>query len=575
MLSSMLSRQASTHVFSKGLFLNILLLLLLCTALFFWQLDAYSLFDETEAKQAEIARQMWVRNDWITPFYNGEIYFDKPILLHWLIALGFPIFGLSEWAVRLPSALAATGLVLSTWLFTAQFTNSRIALLAATMLAANPSTFALGRTGQHDMLLVFFMTAGLYCWYLGYSTGHRWAYLAYFALTELAVMAKGPLGAVLSIMAIGFFVLWVGRWREQLTIIPWKWGLLIFAGLTLPWYALVILINGQEFFYNFFVYNNLTRFVEVNQNQAGPWYYYIPIILIDFFPWIALSPVGLLGIGKWRSFGMGKWQHKSRRQQLPLFLLIWFFSVLIFMTVAATKLPWYVYPGFPALAILCAQMWDQQIVQPDRWLKLNLCLIGVAYLLTAIGFAVIPYLLPDEPVVDEIVQTGTVGLWVGLYASAAVLIWLSALHQKVLRVWGIGLLVFGITAMTLVNPVLPILDRQVLSGRLQPMAIVLQQEVCATCPPTLLATLVASRPSLNFYSQISTFQRFHYRYQIQLQLGQLTEPERFMLITTDKDLNRIGLDLTGYELAYVAKDFKLFIFPAGSDLALRTIGIPR
>jgi 4-amino-4-deoxy-L-arabinose transferase-like glycosyltransferase len=569
----MLIRKLATQFPLKHL-VYVVLLMLLSGVLFFWQLDAYSVFNHTEAKQAEIARQVWVRHDWITPFYNGEIYFDKPILLHWLIRLGFSIFGLGEWAVRLPSAFAATGLVLSTWLFTAQFTSFRTAFLAATMLAANPATFTLGRTGQHDMLLVFFMTAGLYCWYLGYRTGRREAYLGYFGLTALAVMSKGPLGAVLSGLTIALFVFWVGQWREQWATIPWKGGLLIFSGITLPWYILVLVVNGQEFAYNFFVYNNITRFVEVNQNQAGPWYYYIPIVLVGFFPWIALGPVkGLQMV--WRSVHSSNWRRKSRQEQLPLFLLIWFFSVLLFMSVAATKLPWYVYPGFPALAILCAQQWEAQITKPDRGLKLNLGCISLVYLLTAVIFALMPQFITDEPVIEQITETGTIALWVLLYLGAAIVIGLSALRGEALWAWSMGLITFSVTALTLVNPVMPILDQQVLGGRFQPIAIALREETCATCAPTLPATLGVSDPSINFYSQTDTIQRFDYPYQLQLQLGQLTTSQRLLLITKEEVLERLGLDLSDYDPAYVAQDFKLFLFSADSDLAIRSIHTPR
>ncbi len=553
------------------------LVLLLCIALFFWQLDAYSLFNHTEAKQAEIARQIWVRNDWVTPFFDGEIYFDKPILLHWLIRVGFSVFGLGEWAVRIPSALSATGLVISTGLFAARFTTRRTAYLAATMLAANPATFALGRLGQHDMLLVFFLTAGLYCWYVGYSSSSRWAYLAYFGLTALAVMSKGPLGLGLSGLAIAPFIIWVGRWRDQWATIPWGWGLGVFGALTLPWYAGVLGVNGPEFAYNFFIYNNVTRFAEVNQNQAGPWYYYLPVFAVGFFPWVALGPVKGLRWA-WRSVqvkAIGDWRRKSPQEQLPLFLLIWVVSVLLFMSVAATKLPWYVYPGFPPLAILCAQHWEHAMTKPSRGRSLSLYGISLVYLLTAVGFAWLPRIFSDEPVVDQIAQTGTIGLWVAMYAGAALALGICAWHRHVFGAWAVGLLTFSVMAITLVNPVMPLLDQQVLSGRFIPMAIALQNETCATCAPTLPATLKVGDPSLNFYSQTDTIQRFDYAYQLRLQLGQLTGPQRLALVTKDDALRRADLDLSDYEPTYVAQDFKLFIFSANSDLALRTISTPR
>jgi 4-amino-4-deoxy-L-arabinose transferase-like glycosyltransferase len=538
-------------------------LLALCLFLFLWQLDGYTLFNITEAKQAEIARQIWVRHDWITPFYNGEIYFDKPILLHWLIAVGFSVFGINEWAVRLPSAISAVSLLAITWLFVARFATQRMALLTTTILAANPLTFALGRTGQHDMLMVCFMTVALYSWFVAYSTGKRWGYLSFFALLGLAVLVKGPLAFVLSGLAIALFLLYIGQWREQLKATPWRWGLLIFGGITLPWYGLVLWANGWTFARNFFLYNNVDRFVTPNLNQVGPWYYYLPLLLISFFPWVGLLPALWTGMGDRTSWLRPRyWRHQSPVHQINLFMAIWAISVLVFMSVAATKLPWYVYPGFPAIAYLCAQAWERQLASPNRWLRGSLTIIGGVYGGLAVGFVLLPRLL-QEPVLQRIQESGTLQLWAVGYGVAAIACWLGGLRRQAEWLWPIGVLTFSLIAVTTIHQ-LSLLDQPFLGGRLLAIARALNQETCDTCDTDATLALGVNEPSLNFYSRISVIRRFDEPFDLADIQTQLNQPKRVLLVTTDDYLRKAGLDFSQQTPAYVADIYKLFIQPPPS-----------
>ena len=528
-------------------------LLLLCVLLFFWQLGSYSLFNITEAKQAEIARQIWVRQDWLTPIYNSEeIYFDKPILLHWLMALGYALFGLNEWAVRLPSAVAALVLILSTWGFTAVFTHQRVALLTATLLVANPLTFALGRMGQHDMLLTAFLAVALYSWYWAYSSQRTSGYLAFWGFLALAFMAKGPVALVLCALTLIPFGLWTGCWREQLRVMPWGRGLLIFAAIALPWYALVIWVNGWEFFDQAFFYNNVDRFLSPNQNQSGPWWYYLPVALIGFFPWVGLIPAALAS--RQASLKPGR----SPQQQLSLFMAIWFFSGLIFMSFAATKLPWYIYPGFPGFAFLCAQAWEQLIRQPGRWLKPSLGVLSLIYGGLAIALAMVPRFL-DDPALQDVLQTSGIShFWAVLYAIAAIGLGFSAIRQKALWAWLISLTTFSLTAFTAIQQ-LPQLDQRVLDGQLIPIAQILQQETCDTCPTDSVVAFGAVQPSLNFYSRLSHIPRLKEPWQVRQHLRQ---PQRILLVTHNPTVQAAGLDLSAYQPTYETPEFRLFIIPS-------------
>lgn len=536
-------------------------LLLLCGLLFFWRLDAYSLFNITEAKQAEIARQMWVRHDWITPVYNGEIYFDKPVLLHWLMAIGYGIVGLNEWAVRLPSAIAATALTLATYAFADRFANRRTALIAATLLAANSFTFALGRTGQHDMLLVLFFTAALYCWYIGYSFSQTNAYLAFFALLALAVMSKGPLALVLGVLILGAFLVAVDRWREELRRLPWVRGGLIFAAIALPWHLLMLWRSGWQFIDQTFLYNNVSRFVSVNLNQSGPWWYYLPLVVVAMFPWIVLLPAAIAQ-AKRPLLQVSYWRRLPPPQQLSLFMTVWFVAVLLFMSVASTKLPWYVYPGLPALTYLCAQAWDGQMSAPSRWLQPSMAVIAATQTLLAIGLFVVPQFLPSHPVVEGLQEIGICWQWGIYFAAAAGATWVLALQKQAIGVWLVNVVLFGLLGLSITNQLVPMLDGVVLGGRLKPIIAVLRQETCDACSSDVTAAIGVVEPSLNFYSRLSRIPRFERQAELEAQLQQ---PQRLLLTTMDLSLQQADWNLGGYRPTVVSDMFKLFIIPPQSD----------
>src|SRR5574337_1529199 len=141
------------------------LLLSASVLLFFYRLDSLSLFDADEPAYAEAAREMLISGDWITPHFNFQPRFDKPILIYWLIALAYKGFGIGEYAARFWSAVFATGLTLSIYLFGRQRLGHRGASIAALAFATNIGTVALARAAVTDMTLVFCMTWTLFCFF--------------------------------------------------------------------------------------------------------------------------------------------------------------------------------------------------------------------------------------------------------------------------------------------------------------------------------------------------------------------------------------------------------------------------
>ncbi len=381
------------HKKNIGLILAISWITVIGAIAFLWNLGAINLIDETEPLFAEASRQMIVRGDWITPYFNEQTRFDKPPLIYWLQAFAYLLIGVNEWAVRLPSALSAIGLIVLLFYTLNKFANDEksafpqkiLPFFGSGMLAFNLETMAWGRVGVSDMLLTGCMGGALLAFFLGYAatkpaTIHDenklkksevksevslW-YLAFYILIALGILAKGPVGIVLPGLIISLFLLYLGQFRSVLAEMQAIRGLLIILFITLPWYILVTWANGQEYINSFFGYHNFERFTSVVNRHSAPWYFYFIVVLLGFAPWSLYLPLAIARLKWWqRTY----WQRQPRIQQLGLFALCWFVAIFGFFTVAATKLPSYVLPLMPAAAILVALLFTTNYPQnnyPDN-----------------------------------------------------------------------------------------------------------------------------------------------------------------------------------------------------------------
>ena len=391
---------------------------------FVWHLGSTSLIDETEPLFAEAARQMTVTNDWITPYFNGETRFDKPPLIYWLMATGYKLIGVNEWAVRLPSAISATALIILSF-YTLRywgFTNFKqpntkkqkqlwlSAIIGSGLMALNPQTIIWGRTGVSDMLLSGCMGCGLFCFFWGYVNAekqtnlesfnkqsklpNKW-YVAFYVLLGLAVLAKGPVGIVLPGLIIVCFLFYTGRFFKVVREAKLLWGILIFSVITIPWYLLVWLENGQSYLDSFFGYHNLQRFTDVVNGHEAPWYFYILIVFILFAPWSVYLPYAIANFQWWRR---QYWQRQPRQNHLGIFAFFWFICIFIFFSISVTKLPSYVLPLIPAAAILVALLWSDLITYGwSKQKKPNYALIAsiFANLILAAALSIAFYLSPN------------------------------------------------------------------------------------------------------------------------------------------------------------------------------------
>jgi hypothetical protein len=319
--------------------------------MFFHQLKAVPLFDVDEAVFAEATREMVETGDLITPAYNYAPRYDKPILFYWLMAAAFSVFGTNEFAARFWPALAGCALVAMTFGFAHAAASLRFALVSALILATSVEMIALARLAITDMVLTFFIAASLYGFYLaltkpGAPHAGRWSLIGW-AAAGLAVLTKGPIGIFFPIAVVAIFIRLSRKSRFALRPAA---GILLFSLIALPWYAVETWITNGEFLESFLGRHNVQRYLAVNSGHEGPWYYYLIVILAGFFPWSAFLPASI----------HSAW--KERQEDLPLFALIWIAAVLVFFSLAQTKLPNYIAPLFPPMSLLVGWWFDRHVL---------------------------------------------------------------------------------------------------------------------------------------------------------------------------------------------------------------------
>jgi 4-amino-4-deoxy-L-arabinose transferase-like glycosyltransferase len=559
--------------------LGIIWLLAISWLAFFWNLGRNGLLDETEPLFVEAARQMTVTGDWITPYFNGETRFDKPPLIYWLMAIAFQTFGVNEWTARLPSALA--GLFLTGFCFYAlkrfgiaakvrkEILPYRLspqtglwltAGLGTTMVALHPLTFFFGRLGYSDMLLSACFGGALLAFFLGYAQPERqevqgrW-YLAFYLLIALAVLTKGPVGVVLPGLIIAAFLLYLGKAREVLQEMRLLRGALLVLALTLPWYILVTLVNGEAYINSFFGLHNISRFTSVVNQHKGPWYFHFLIVLLGFAPWSIYLPAA---IARLQVFQRRLWQKQPRSSHLGLFALFWFVGVLGFFSVAATKYFSYVLPLMPAASILVALWWSEQIAQAQSFKRhgwgfnLSICCNIILFLALAVTCFYSPGWLTHDPSMPNLgtrmQQSALPIIGAAIWLLSAIAGIILVLQRRSNRLWGVNLVGFIAFLILVVMPVSSLVDveRQLPLRQLAQAAVRVQQ------PGEELVMLSKgfAKPSLVFYTQ----QHVTYLLQasevipyIQKAIAQPSSSKSVLLVSPSKMLSKTGLPPNQYQ----------------------------
>ena len=332
---------------------SILILVLIYALLWFGTLNYRHLIPSDEGRYAEIAREMLVTGDWVTPRYNGYKYFEKPPLQVWAPATTFNLFGIGDWQARLWTALTGFLAIVFIGFTGARIYSARAGWLAAIALASSPMWVIGGHINSLDMGLSAFLVAAL-CSLLLAQTSHnssdtrKWMW-ACWAFMALATLSKGVIGVAIPGMVFIVYSITAWDWKiwKRLHIIS---GTILFLTITAPWFVLVAQRN-PEFLEFFFIHEHLQRFTQTAHSRTGPIYYFIPLLLLGFLPWIAQTPGALAQA----------WRERNREFSSGWLLTCWFAVIMGFFSVSQSKLPGYIIPVFPALAMLVGHRLDRNL----------------------------------------------------------------------------------------------------------------------------------------------------------------------------------------------------------------------
>lgn len=373
-----------------------------------------ALWEPDEGRYAEIAREMYLTGDLVTPRDDFVRYFEKPPLVYWAETAAIAAIGRNEFAVRLPAALFSAGQVVVTAALAEAMLGSDAALLAAIALALSPLFFGFARFATLDPALSFFMTAALAAFYaasraesFASSTARKWL-VASAAMLALGTLSKGPVAPVLS-GAIAFsWLVWEGRTREIIRM-PWITAAVVYCAITIPWFALAAERN-PGFLQFFFVHEHLRRYLVNTEHGWGPWFF-IPIVVAGAWPWFAFAAGGA---------AMGR---EPARRSASRFLILWFGVIFVFFSIPRAKLGSYILPALPALAIAAgfemARLWRipaEKMRARLRWLAIaNVATASIG----AVALGLAQDLLPPALVTDGFVIAG-------LLAATAATVWILA-----------------------------------------------------------------------------------------------------------------------------------------------------
>ena len=342
----------------------------------FGTLDMRKLVRPDEGRYAEIPREMVTTGDWLTPRLNAIKYFEKPPLQYWATATAYTLFGEHEWTARLWPALTGFLCVLLVGFTGWRLFGAETGMLAAIILAGSPGFVMVGQINTLDMGLTLFMTATLAFVLLGLNDtkGHQSPWLlAAWGAAALAMLSKGLIAIVLPGAVVAAYILLQRDWR-LLQRLRWGWGLVLFLAIAAPWFVLVQRAN-PEFFDFFFIHEHFARFATKAHRRVGAWWYFLPVLVFAILPWLAFLPRALTSA--WRD---------TRDRSLPQprrLLLLWVVIIFVFFSLSSSKLPSYIMPILPALALLLAHALRTIGLRALMWNALALAVVGMLIMIYA------------------------------------------------------------------------------------------------------------------------------------------------------------------------------------------------
>jgi len=356
----------------------------------FWQLGAVPLLDVDEGAFSEATREMFESGNFVSTTLDGEPRHDKPILIYWLQAASVALLGLDEFALRLPSALAAVLWAFALYRFTARFADRETAAVAVLVMALGLQVGLIAKAAIADALLNLLIALTFFDIYRHYREPRRGTLLRVYLWLGLGFLTKGPVAVALPLATSLVFYLSLGRWRDWLRAALWVPGLAVFVAVILPWHVASYLDQGTAFFEGFYLHHNVGRYTDTMEGHGGHLWYYLVWAPLIVLPFTGLFAAALQQL-------RGDWADPLRR-----LLWLWFAAVFLLFSLSSTQLPHYLLYGGTPLFVLMALHRD---ALRSRWLAF------VPPLLLALLLLLLPEALRlAEPYAKRLYEQEVIGL---------------------------------------------------------------------------------------------------------------------------------------------------------------------
>jgi 4-amino-4-deoxy-L-arabinose transferase-like glycosyltransferase len=349
--------------------------------------DGLGLVGADEPRYAQIAHEMLVRFDsahslsdrlsaCVTPYLYGHPWLEKPALYYWRAMFTFQDFGVHDWSARLPSTSFAFVMAALIYLHMRRFRRGGH-LDAALITVACAGIIGFARGASTDMQMAAPLAIGLLGWYAWYETGSKfWLFDIYF-FTGVATLAKGPVAPLLAFLIIAAFAFLRREWRIIGRSFWWP-GVVLYFAMVLPWF-IAVQIQNPTFFREFFLEHNLERFATDRYQHVQPFWYYLVVVVLAMMPWTVIAVRALVdgiqtSVAEWRLRRLNPRRRVPNRpgDAFPEFLVLWALIPIVFFSLSRSKLPGYILPSIPPLAILTGDfLFRRRKPGLNRWVLLG------------------------------------------------------------------------------------------------------------------------------------------------------------------------------------------------------------
>jgi 4-amino-4-deoxy-L-arabinose transferase-like glycosyltransferase len=364
-----------------------ILLFIVIVALYLYGLGSLPLLGPDEPRYAQVAREMFLRGDLVTPTLGGHTWFEKPALLYWLMIASYKVFGVSEFSARLGSALCGLLTIAAVWRVgravetTDQTDNSDFAFWSTLVAASALGLIVFSRAASFDIVITMTTTWSLAFFILHeLSEGKKSGFLiGFYICVGLSLLAKGLVGFVIPFGVVGSYYLLRRQWPTRQVWLSLLWGLPLAILVSALWYGPVIARHGWPFVNEFFLQHHFARYVSNKYHHPQPIYFYPAIILLLVLPWTGFLVEALAKIRSWA------WRGNDGLNIVRVFALAWLLFPIVFFSFSASKLPGYILPALPAAALLIA---SRLLHSTARWPVITTGVICLALAVGGIVYAI-------------------------------------------------------------------------------------------------------------------------------------------------------------------------------------------